>query len=464
MKKLLILLFGLMTLLLAGCQKNDALVVPSGTDGDYTEWNRFLWECKENTPSSFTMIRTKDKNKSEMITVSYDGQRYSISDSDGTRDYTYLLPIQHTEQTEDAYIYGDYFFLTDDPKMTYERYARATQSKLSEYMDLILPTELVLGKVLTIENIAAFGQANAGMDSVLSLIIDHSVLHYGQTSFFTKEQTESEGHQLCRYDYSAKKLAAVSLSDTCTISGILEMDNGGFCFILKDAGETQLQCYDAYGQAKWSHTYTSGQETTIQQVFEKDGSLYFFGITDTDPSNYFAGDLYAAQFKIDGTILKTKTFGGSRDEQLVHIILSDDGFLVYGNTCSADGDFPFSPASVRTNFSAHISFEFTLSDAKIETTLPHAEKYYGFYQDRNIYKNDPILERKENDRMPETVDVIAILPWQDGYIILRSNQVARYPFTDPKASTTVYHRQLIATFYSAVGQPIWQTSSAPYLQ
>lgn len=461
-KKLLFLLLCLTALLLTGCQEYAAVVPPSGSDEDYYEWNQFLWDCKEGVASTFNMIRTKENGQSEIITISYDGAKYSITDAEGTREYAYLLPINHIEDTADSYIYGDYFFLTDDPKMTYERYQRASQSKLSEYMELILPTELVLGYVLTIPDIPCFGDAPDTMDTLLSLVMQYPVVHYSQSSIFFKIEVDEEHYQLVRYNHRAYNVGTVELTATSTIKAILELDNGGFCMIVQDQGDTRLLGYDPLGEHLWTHRYPANQDITLRYIFEKNDHIYFFGIVDTDPSNYFAGDIYVAQFALNGTLVKTDTYGGSRDEQLNHVEMTDSGFRVYGNSCSADGDFPFSPISERINVSAQVSWDLTLSDAIVDDTVPVINIPCGFLMDQPIYMDDPRLI-PDNQQLPETAKPLTAFTWQNGYVILWLNQAARYPFSDSKADEQ-YHCQLIATFYTADGQALWQTVSDHYLQ
>ena len=57
-----------------------------------------------------------------------------------------MRSFSHTEKTDSGYLYGDYFFLTDDPNMTFEKYQKAVSSPLNDHMQLLLPTELVIGK------------------------------------------------------------------------------------------------------------------------------------------------------------------------------------------------------------------------------------------------------------------------------------------------------------------------------
>ena len=141
MKKWIMLLLCLAMLLLPACQKNNVSIdLPTGSDGDYVEWNRFIWACKREAKSDFVMLRDKADGSKERVTVTYDGESYAITDDSGTRSYAYLISDTYVEKSGDGYSYGDYFFLTNDANMTFEKYLSAQTSPLNDYMQTHLPS------------------------------------------------------------------------------------------------------------------------------------------------------------------------------------------------------------------------------------------------------------------------------------------------------------------------------------
>ena len=109
MKKLVALLFCLSLVLLTGCQMRifdelkdmfqlDTIVPPTGTEEDYYKWNAFQWNCKQEITGSVTLSRAGEDGAPNEATIAYDGEKYTITDSAGTRTYAYLRSFSHAEK------------------------------------------------------------------------------------------------------------------------------------------------------------------------------------------------------------------------------------------------------------------------------------------------------------------------------------------------------------------------------
>lgn len=480
MKKLVALLLCLSLVLLTGCQMRifdelkdmfqlDTIVPPAGSEDNYHHWNVFQWECKTGKSGSVTLTRSKDDGNSEDVVISFDGQNYSITDSAGTRTYAYLISSRHTEKSGSGYRYGDYFFLTDDPNMTFEKYQKAVSSPLNDHMQLLLPTELVFGKSAVAEDVVCYGQVPKGFDSTLSSMTPFSGIHFEERSFFLPVVAGSGSmrHHLIRFDY-AGKLLSTSETPLPQVYAMTELADGGFCAALSDGtaeNKNSLLRFNEDGKFIWQYDFPANRDVYLRYIFQTDGALYCFGTVDTDPSaDTTLDDLYFAIFSMDGALLQERLAGGTDFEKLNHVTISNGGFTVYAATQSKDGDFPFSEDGYYADFQVQLSKELELSKAEVCPKMDYIVRHYGYHNGAPVYPGDQILTPHAEDQLPEKYSTVAIFAQDDGYVILRCYALEGYLFSNPYMSYRPVYRQLIATYYDAAGKPVWQTVSEPFLQ
>ena len=469
MKKWVLLLLCLAMLLLPACQK-ATITPPTGSDGDYQEWNAFIWRCKWGHESSFVMLRSTEDGKQDKITVSYNGEKYSISDSSGTRYYNYLIWDNHAEEIDGGYSYGDYYFLTDDANMTFRKYQQALSSPLNDHMQLLLPTELVLAKTDVSDCAQVYGKTPKQIQAVLHPLTKEEPIYFGKDSFFTLDfvgpyfidydPEDLDIFHLVRYDYAGNRLCSLEVPHP-GITNISEFDDGSFIFFSRLLGDDpgQIFYYNASGDLRWSYRFPFEQNLHISHIFRTDDYFYCFGVNEAMNT-----DIYIAKFSLGGQLVKEMMVGGSGYDGLEEVVISGENFTVFGSTESSDGSFPLSQDGNRVFFKAELSSEMTLADAKALTSDPSESSHCGFIGNLEIFKNDTLLLTKEADRLPEKAYVVAVFTWDGGYVILRQLLLERYAFTSPSISMGNYYQQLIATHYNNSGEPVWQTVTAPYLR
>ena len=469
MKKLFAILLCFSMLLLSGCQLQSLFQLETiePPTGDYYGWNSFAWNCKMGTAGEFTFNRVKDDGASEDVMIRFDGQSYSITDSAGTRNYNYLISSMHTEKTDSGYLYGDYFFLTDDANMTFEKYQKAMSSPLQDHMQLLLPTELVIGKTAVADAVECFGQSPKAFADVLSSMIPVGGIEFEENSFF---ETVIAGsgimrNKLCRYNYNGDRLCSVEIPLPLLIA-VAELEDGGFLASLKDYANNSANClvrYNAEGKIVWQYDFPANRDVYLRYIFQIDNAIFCLGELNTD-NTAMADDLYFAKFSMDGTLLKEKIAGGSDFEQLNHVTVSKNGFTVYAATQSKDGDFPFSEDGFAADFQVQLSKDLELSKAETGPETEYISRHYGYYNGAPVYPGDKILAAKAKDKLPRSFSTVAIFARDDGYVILRCCELERYLFSSPQMSYLPSYRQLIATYYDASGTPVWQTVSEPYVE
>lgn len=480
MKRWILFLLCLSMLLLPACQKKKASIdLPTGSDGDYQEWNRFIWECKLLTESTFVMLRAKESGGQERVTVTYDGETYTITDDAGTRTYPYLICDTYAQKTDKGYTYGDCFFLTDDPNMDYSRYYHAKTSPLNAHMQLLLPTELVLAKTGVADLAQSFGKMPKETQSVLTRLADKDAQivssYFCRDSFFLVDapmphymdfDSETDAHfHLKRYDYQGNLLSSVEIPHMW-ISTIAELDDGSYCACIKMQdyeGSAQLLCVSAAGEIRWQHTFPAGNDVHIQQMIQTADAVYALGTNAVATDHLWIPDLYIAKFSTTGEVISEMTPGGSGMENFYGAEIYGSNITLFCSTASSDGDFPLAKEGQQVFFRVTLHTDMTLSETKTMQSNPISYTRYGFFGDEVIYEGDPILAVKEADRLPEKAFVVGVYSANDGYVILRRLRLETCIFTNPTLSSTKSYYQLIATYYNENGEVIGQTVSEPYL-
>ena len=472
MKKLFVLLLCLSLVLLPACQSTP-IVPPTGSWDDYFWWNHFIWDCDQNKPASFEMERVKEGGGTEKVSVSFDGDKYTITDDSGTRNYAHLIHDRYAEKIDGNYHYGDYFFLSDDADMTFEKYQKAMP--LQDHMQLLLPTELVLGKTYVADSVECYGLVPKTIEKILSHIYTGETWEYFcEKSFFTTEVLETnddntEKQLLKRFDYNGNLLCEVALP-LPYVSSVMELKNGDFCVALtylyqygKEQTIDRVICFSPKGEQRWQYTFPEDRNVYLDHLLQADDAIYCFGELKSD-ENGQEEELYILKLAADGTFVKERIAGGSQAENTRFVEIGKEGFTVYGTTRSTDGDFPFhSDHSYSTGFQVKVSSDLELSDAeKVDHEL-YSHYPRGYYKGTLIHSNHPVFAPVEEDRLPDETFTCAIIPFSSGYVILRSVYIEPNIFSPTYQSSESYYSQIIATYYNAFGMPVWQTVGKPFI-
>jgi len=475
MKKLFVLLLCLSLLLLPAC-RTEPIVPPTGGERDYDAWNDFIWNSKWGKESSVEIQRTLGDGNAENVTVTYDGSKYTITDDAGIRSYAHLICDTHVEKSGNGYFYGDYFFLTDDPNMTFEQYQKAQSLSLQ-----LQPTELVLGKTGTADSVECYGLVPKKIEKVLSAMVDGSghALQYCENSFFISEYFSNKyfngesdlpetNFTIKRYDYNGNLLCSVEIPDWRT-NRITEFDDGSFIVTLEDYtddGEAEVLYFSNNGELQWHYVYPAWHGARLSKFSQIGDDFYGFGGYHTGSYENPVDEIYIARFSEDGELLADVIAGGSGEESFVAAELSDNGFTLWGKTESSDGDFPVGSAKDAKLFHVEVGFDLTFSELTCPVQKEYSPYPYGYYKGNPVGWEDPLMQIQDSDRLPEKSSIYnteGLIPWGTGYVILRHHQVEVYAFSHPMDSLPGTYRQIIATYYNAFGWPVWQTVSEPFL-
>jgi len=456
LKKLLLALLCLSIVLLCGCQTVN-IFAPTGSDEDYANFNVFLWNCQQGLEGAVTLSQARDDGSSRQITITFDGVVYTVADADGQRSYNYLISDTHLEAVDDGYRYGNYFFLTDDPNMTFSRYQQAMSSPLQEHMQLILPTELILGKTSQATSAAHYGTVPEYVADLFRPLMQGQPVYFGRQTFFLVEA----GGKLTQYDYKGQTLITMSIPEATVIRAVSENDDGSVCVALDDPdrdNHLNVLCFNAQGKLRWQYNFPLQRNVRLQQLVQVDGVTFGFGTITTETSQ----DLYAVKFSAEGMFLKDVVFGGSGAEDFIYADLVGNTFILSGNTHSADGQMPFSEDGEAAGFSIKLNQDLSLSDAIPAAAKDPSQTVCGFYGSRTIFRDAAMVQPGATDQLSEDAQLVGIFTTGSGYAVLRQLTLEPYCFSDPNLPALSYC-QFIATGYNAQGEPIWQFSSEPYL-
>lgn len=471
MKKFFLIFIVFSMLLLPACGQRVKSLQPTISDPVLDDWNFMYWVGQDG--GTYSITHQQAYSDSETVTCDYDGAQFTISDHKGARSYSYLVLDEVLESTDGGYLQHFYMLLSNDAEMTYERY-RDYVNNFSFFARLTFPsTELVFTYSLPLDSAEVFGVVPDGIHQILSTAKEYTQIYCQKDSFFfgslqqvpyyvddNPTGTTLPVYSLYRYGYDGQQICRVSLLDG--LEQVTELRDGGFAVVTSGSYNSAqiLLCYNADGTLR---SETPLESSDIAALIEVDNTLYCLGTVIRQENE----DLYFAKFSLYGNLLSACTAGGSDNDRLHAVIPTQNGFTLYGFTQSQDGDLPLAQtgsAIIGSEFQAELSYDLEFFNAE---TVPDGTSYLnqvGYAQDTAVFKNDPLLLPNSSDRLPTSgLTVRGIYPWEDGYIILRTYGLEKYPFSPTSMSRRQVYNQLIATGYDANGTALWQTITTPFV-
>lgn len=463
MKRMLPFILAIILLFLCGCRKeseNTALQLTGNTETDPYQWVSFYYSSIHN-PDEDASIQLSDDTF-----LRWNGNEYSITDSNGTRSYQYIL-YSAMVSPDDPAVFSEYFLLTDDPGMTAEKYLYT--NKTSAYLlEGIAPTEVVFERHPTFDLAQVYGDVPQQFEELVNLSTASIRVSHEEDSIFSIRanlalSSAKEAYLIERHGYDGVKRSESPVKGYP--NRIAELGNGGFLLFTYsyEDGEYRLLCYQPDGSLHWEYSFDAQHSSHIVCMIERGEGIYCFGEIAPEGSD---SDLCIWQFSPEGQLLSQQTFGGSDFDSIDYAVQTADGFTIWGSTQSEDGDLPFSEDGIVVPFLAQIDSTLELISAR-ETKDTHSYlDEIGIYQGNVIFRNDPLLEQSLFDRLPDDSSLYAngIFSWEDGYVIVRTYELDAWPFSNPIMSYQPNYCQSIYTGYDANGVPLWQTVSEPYIR
>lgn len=122
------------------------------------DWHNFYFLHTYGETAEISINSTYD-GVTYRSTLSYDGERYTLSEEDSTRSYKHLIYSSQNLPAQSNYDFAEYYLLSDDPEMTAERYFNYMVS--STFQPGFSATTIVLSDYMTFPRAETFGNVPA---------------------------------------------------------------------------------------------------------------------------------------------------------------------------------------------------------------------------------------------------------------------------------------------------------------
>ena len=457
-KRAFAVLLCVLLFLLPGCSEQEKLtltIVDGCVTSETYDWLTFEHKCRSGEKAEISISRTYE-DKTYRSTLSYDGEKYTLTEEDGVRCYKHLVYSCQNMSDQSNYDFVEYYLLSDDPEMTIDRYF--THLASSVLQPDFPATTVIYTDYMSFDRAENFG--TIPLNSA-DMILDN---WYGIYTPNYRVVLKEDG--LCCYD--RKNVMQWKNDEKWDHSmAVLETSEGGF--VISGAVEdlTVMQCLDEAGLILWSYTFPYGEASDgyvcADYVFEKDGQFYTFGYVETEESGT---DILLCRFSSDGQLLQEKIIQAEDYDSITAVEPCEDGFALYGFTQSSEGELPVSKDGRAVGFSALVTENLQLQNVK-EDEWRSTNRICGWYQGRPIYTDDTLLDIKPQDRLPDEKDErevyqllrCALMETSEGYIVVRMHHLDMWKLNPIYRSATSHYKEIIVTAYDAEGNALWQTTS-----
>ncbi len=273
-------------------------------------------------------------------------------------------------------------------------------------------------------------------------------------SFEASESDEGQrNHTITMMDLYGEPVVSYSieLDNAYGISGFAPTSDGGFIFAAgyspnyipgRDQAEkgfhTRVIRCDEKGQVVFEIVLDQESIRSFEHCIEKDGKFYFFG----EYQNEEYPDVSVRVIDGKGNPVSIKIIGGSSHDKLRHVEETEDGFVLWVDSMSEDGDFSGSGANYH-----ELYWEITL-DAELNITgkeqlseRPPLLVRVGEKDGKPIYSNDPMFEGFDAGWINCYID------YGDTYLLVSNHNTGEYPYTPPLISSIWYYTETVYSMY-----------------
>lgn len=436
--KRLFLFFLSLLLILCGCKQETekSLRLTGNHRKDPYQVNSFFYRSSFNSEQDISLTLEDGS------VLFWDGQTYQLMQKDATHTYADLSFRTSTERLDGGWNFITEFVLED---------GGAGECIFRHVFFCKSPP--VFGDVPDFANDFLTRRNNQLM---LSDYQEHSVFErtisgYNDTREEWVRRWDYEGNLLCEFH--------VNGYTDC----FAELEDGGFLTTVETYPEKSLHVLhcDDRGEILWKIQLRSVESPYLTQLLVLPEGIYGFGeIRQPDRGS----DLFVCHLSHEGEVLDQKIFGGSDFDSIDWVQSSPDGFTLWGDTQSRDGDFPLSRNGYPMDFRAELTAALEVQSVVEEEHDLFSGDLRGYLDGEPVFFRDELVQVSQEDQLPnENLHSTAIFACGEGYAVVRSLAHGNYPFSDPYMSYAPNYRQLIITGYAQNGTPLWQTVSEPFI-
>ena len=288
------------------------------------------------------------------------------------------------------------------------------------------------------------------------------------------ETSHTVGWQVRMMDLYGNELAAYPCAsdDAYHITTLTATEDGGFLFVLGfrdraigedtwagDSGFASrvIKC-DKNGTPQFDTPLDGVEGEALTYCFEKDGRFYLFGTLQTPETKtrgvYSPTDVYAVILDQNGTVIQSRSLGGSDFDSLESAEMLADRFVLSIRSQSDDGDFSGSDANgYPVDWVVTLGDDLAITETKKEAGRDYSDIRLGEVDGAPVYRSSALL------RGFDAGTPTAVIDYGDFTLIVSENITGEYEKTPPYISSAWYYTETVYSAYDRNGGLLFRASA-----
>ena len=319
------------------------------------------------------------------------------------------------------------------------------------------------------EAFEAIVQKNLFKDAVA---FENRVLRAATSS--TGGESGEVDHTVSMMDLYGALLADITVrtADTYSVTTLTATSDGGFLFVLgfrdrylqqeqqwaseKSFASRVIKC-DKEGTLQFDTAINRLEGGALHHCIEKNRQFYFFGTSQTPDTKtlgvHSPTDVHMTILDQNGSVIQSKTIGGSDYDSLDAAEAFGDGFVLAVSAQSDDGDFEGSRSKgYAVDWVICVNDDLKITEKKKQSGRESPDYRIGEKDGAPIYQSDPILKGFDAGMAS------AYLDYGEFYLIVSENVTGVCENTPPTISSIWYYTETVYSAYEPNGKLLFRAA------